>query len=135
MESKIKIPREMLMHIDFNNTINGGLSEPIVHLKKGTEGYQVTVKAPGIESEDLQLEIVKNNIRLFHLLPIFSQEESREEEEWKTIRFISTLAIPDGVDADNITARYDSEKRHLVLFLPFNHQQNDFRRKVEIERW
>jgi HSP20 family molecular chaperone IbpA len=135
MESKIKIPREMLMHIDFSNTINGGLSEPIVHLKKGTEGYQITVKAPGIESEDLQLEIVKDKMRLFHLLPIFSKEGSGEEEEWKTIRFISTLAIPDGVDADNITARYDIEKRHLVLFLPFNHQQNDFRRKVEIERW
>jgi HSP20 family molecular chaperone IbpA len=135
MESKIKIPREMLMHIDFSNTINGGLSEPVVHLEKGTDGYQVTVKAPGIESEDLQLEIVKDKMRLFHLLPIFSQEESGEEEQWKTIRFISTLAIPDGVDADNITARYDIEKRHLVLFLPFNHQQDDFRRKVEIERW
>jgi HSP20 family molecular chaperone IbpA len=135
MESKIKIPREMLMHIDFSNTINGGLSEPIVHLEKGTDGYQVIVKSPGIESEDLQLEIVKDKMRLFHLLPIFSQEGSEEEEQWKTIRFISTLAIPDGVDADNITARYDIEKRHLVLFLPFNQQQNDFRRKVEIERW
>ena len=134
MESKIKIPNEMLMHIDFSNTINGGLSEPVVHLKKGTDGYQVTVKAPGIESEDLQLEIVKDKIRLFHLLPIFSQSEE-SEEQWKTMRFISTLTIPDGVDSDNITARYDAVKRHLVLFLPFNHQQDDFRRKVDIERW
>lgn len=134
MESKIKIPREMLMHIDFSNTINGGLSEPIVNLEKGTDGYEVIVKAPGIESEDLQLEIVKDKMRLYHLLPIFHQERE-SEEQWKTMRFISTLAIPDGVDVDNITARYDSEKRHLVLFLPFNHQQDDFRRKVDIERW
>jgi HSP20 family molecular chaperone IbpA len=131
MENKIKIPREMLMHIDFTNTINGGNSEPVVNLKKGTDGYQVTVKAPGIESEDLELEIVKNKMRLYHLLPIFGQNE----EQWKTIRFISTLSIPEGVDSDNITARYDADKRHLVLFLPFNHQQDDFRRKVDIERW
>ena len=134
MESKIKIPREMLMHIDFTNSINGGMSEPVVHLKKGTDGYQVTVKAPGIESQDLELEIVKDKMRLYHLLPIFAQNE-HSEEQWKTIRFISMLTIPDGVDADNITARYDSVKRHLVLFLPFNHQQDDFRRKVDIERW
>ena len=134
MESKIKIPREMLMHIDFTNSINGGMSEPVVHLEKGTDGYQVTVKAPGIDSEDLQLEIVKDKMRLFHLLPIFSQNEE-SEEKWKTIRFISTLTIPDGVDSDNITARYDESKRQLVLFLPFNHQQDDFRRKVDIERW
>lgn len=124
----------MLMHIDFTNTINGGTSEPAVHLEKGTDGYHVTVKAPGVESEDLQLEIVKNKMRLFHLLPIFSHREG-DEEQWKTIRFISTLTIPDGVDSDNITARYDSERRELDLFLPFNHQQDDFRRKVDIERW
>jgi len=134
MESKIKIPREMLMHIDFTNSINGGMSEPVVRLKKGTDGYQVTVKAPGIESQDLELEIVKDKMRLYHLLPIFAQNED-SEEQWKTIRFISTLTIPDGVDADNITARYDESKRQLILFLPFNHQQDDFRRKVDIERW
>ncbi|SEJ46680.1 Molecular chaperone IbpA, HSP20 family [Dyadobacter koreensis] len=134
MDSKIKIPREMLMHIDFTNSINGGMSEPVVHLEKGTDGYQVTVKAPGIDSHDLELEIVKNKMRLYHLLPIFAQNED-SEEQWKTIRFISTLTIPDGVDADNITARYDESKRQLVLFLPFNHQQDDFRRKVDIERW
>lgn len=134
MESKIKIPREMLMHIDFSNSINGGTSEPVVQLVKGTDGYQVTVKAPGIDSDDLELEIVKNKMRLYHLLPIFSQDEGREEQ-WKTIHFISTLTIPDGVDADNITAKYDERKRQLVLFLPFNHQQDDFRRKVDIERW
>jgi len=124
----------MLMHIDFTNSINGGMSEPVVNLVKGTDGYKVTVKAPGIDSEDLELEIVKDKMRLYHLLPIFSHNEE-SEEQWKTIRFISTLTIPDGVDADNITARYDETKRQLVLFLPFNHQQDDFRRKVEIERW
>jgi HSP20 family molecular chaperone IbpA len=140
MESKLKIPREMLMNIDFINTVNGGMSEPSIKLDKGSDGFEVVVKIPGIEVEDLQLEVVKgkrnsNNLKLFHLLPIFSQENLPDEEQWKTIRFINTFVIPDGVDIDNISARYDDNRRQLVLFLPFGDEQGDYHRKVDIERW
>lgn len=140
MESKLKIPREMLMNIDFINTVNGGMSEPSIKLDKGSDGFEVVVKIPGIEVEDLQLEVVKgkrnsNNLKLFHLLPIFSQENLSDDEQWKTIRFINTFVIPDGVDIDNISARYDDDHRQLVLFLPFGDEQGDYHRKVDIERW
>jgi HSP20 family molecular chaperone IbpA len=140
MESKLKIPQEMLMNIDFINTVNGGMSEPAIKLDRGSEGFEVVVKVPGIEVEDLQLEVVKgkrntNNLKLFHLLPIFSQEHLSEEEQWKTVRFINTFVIPDGVDIENISAKYDDALRHLVLFLPYGNEQGDFHRKVEIERW
>ncbi len=140
MESKLKIPREMLMNIDFINTVNGGMSEPSIKLDKGSDGFEVVVKIPGIEVEDLQLEVVKgkrnsNNLKLFHLLPIFSQENLPDDEQWKTIRFINTFVIPDGVDIDNISARYDDGRRQLVLFLPFGDEQGDYNRKVDIERW
>lgn len=140
MESKLKIPREMLMNIDFINTVNGGMSEPSIKLNKGSDGFEVVVKIPGIEVEDLQLEVVKgkrnsNNLKLFHLLPIFSQENLPDDEQWKTIRFINTFVIPDGVDIDNISARYDDDRRQLVLFLPFGDEQGDYHRKVDIERW
>ena len=140
MESKLKIPREMLMNIDFINTVNGGMSEPSIKLDKGSDGFEVVVKIPGIEVEDLQLEVVKGkrnskNLKLFHLLPIFSQENLPDDEQWKTIRFINTFVIPDGVDIDNISARYDDDHRQLVLFLPFGDEQGDYHRKVDIERW
>ncbi len=128
------------MNIDFINTVNGGMSEPSIKLDKGSDGFEVVVKIPGIEVEDLQLEVVKgkrnsNNLKLFHLLPIFSQENLPDEEQWKTIRFINTFVIPDGVDIDNISARYDDGRRQLVLFLPFGDEQGDYHRKVDIERW
>lgn len=140
MESKLKIPQEMLMNIDFINTINGGMSEPAIKLDRGSDGFEVVVKVPGIEVEDLQLEVVKgkkntNNLKLFHLLPIFSQESLSDEEQWRTIRFINTFVIPDGVDVDHITAKYDDTLRHLVLFLPYGDEQGDYHRKVNIERW
>jgi len=140
MESKLKIPQEMLMNIDFINTINGGMSEPAIKLEKGSDGFEVVVKVPGIEVEDLQLEVVKgkkntNNLKLFHLLPIFSQENLSDEEQWKTVRFINTFVIPEGVDVENISAKYNDTLRQLVLFLPYGNEQGDFHRKVDIERY
>ena len=140
MESKLKIPQEMLMNIDFINTVNGGMSEPAIQLERGSDGFEVVVKVPGIEVEDLQLEIVKgkknsSNLKLYHLLPIFSQETLPDEEQWKTIRFINTFVIPEGVDVENISARYDDSLRHLVLHLPYGNEQGDYRRKVDISRW
>ena len=140
MESKLKIPREMLMNIDFINTVNGGMSEPAIHLERGSDGFEVVVKVPGIDVEDLQLEVVKGkknatNLKLYHLLPIFSQESRDDEEQWKTIRFINTFVIPDGVDIENISARYDDVMRHLVLSLPFGSEKGNYRRKVDISRW
>ena len=140
MESKLKIPREMLMNIDFINTVNGGMSEPAIQLEKGSDGFEVVVKVPGIDVEDLQLEVVKGkknatNLKLYHLLPIFSQESRDDEEQWKTIRFINTFVIPDGVDIENISARYDDVMRHLVLSLPFGSEKGNYRRKVDISRW
>lgn len=140
MESKPKIPQEMLMNIDFINTINGGMSEPAIKLDRGSEGFEVVVKIPGIEVEDLQLEVVKGkknttNLKLFHLLPIFSQENLPEDEQWKTVRFINTFVVPEGVDVEHITAKYDDSLRHLVLFLPYGDEEGDYHRKVDIERW
>ncbi|KAA6441617.1 Hsp20/alpha crystallin family protein [Dyadobacter flavalbus] len=140
MESKLKIPQEMLMNIDFINTINGGMSEPAIKLEKGSDGFEVVVKIPGIEVEDLQLEVVKgkkntNNLKLFHLLPIFSQENISDEEQWKTVRFINTFVIPEGVDVENISAKYNDISRQLVLFLPYGNEQGDYHRKVDIERY
>ncbi|HEV7379416.1 MAG TPA: Hsp20/alpha crystallin family protein [Dyadobacter sp.] len=140
MESKLKIPQEMLMNIDFINTVNGGMSEPAIQLERGSDGFEVVVKIPGIEVEDLQLEVVRGkknstSLKLFHLLPIFSQKSLPAEEQWKTVRFINTFVIPEGVSVENISARYDDSNRHLVLNLPYGDEQGDYRRIVDIDRW
>jgi HSP20 family molecular chaperone IbpA len=140
MESKLKIPHEMLMNIDFINTVNGGMSEPAIQLERGSDGLEVIVKVPGIEVEDLQLEVVRGkrnatNLKLYHLLPVFSQEALPAEEQWRTVRFINTFVMPEGVNVENISARYDDAFRHLVLHLPYGDEQGEYRRKVDIDRW
>lgn len=140
MTSKLKIPQEMLMNIDFINTVNGGMSEPAIQLEKGEEGFDVFLRVPGIDVEDLELEVVegkqgKKFLKLFHFLPIFSQESIPDNEQWRSIRFINTIVIPEGVDTETITARYDEPLKQVILHLPYKNEQGDYRRKVNINKW
>ena len=124
----------MLMSIDFMNTANGGMSQPILNIENTENGYEVTVKAPGIDPDELQVEILKDKLMIYHLLPIFGKTEG-ETSEMRSIRFISKMQIPADVDVENISARYDEDSRHLSLDLPSDQTHQDFHRKVNIQRW
>jgi len=134
MKKKLNIPQEMLMSIDFMNTANGGMSQPIMNIENKENGYEVVVKAPGIEPDDLQVEIMKDKLMIYHLLPIFGKVAG-ETSEMRSIRFISKMQIPTDVDVENISAHYDDDRRYLKLELPVDQSQQDFHRKVQIERW
>lgn len=126
----------MLMNIDFINTVSGGMSVPAIDLKELKHEYRVTVKTPGIEVEDLEVEIEKNSkgkntIKLYHLIPIFA-DQNDEQHQWKSIRVINHFVLPDGVDTQEITANYDQQRRALVLHLPFGTDDHNFRKKVDI---
>ncbi|WP_025762428.1 hypothetical protein [Dyadobacter tibetensis] len=138
MKNKLNIPKEMLMNIDFINTVNGGMSASAVHLKENENDYEVHVKIPGIEVEDMQIEILKtpkgkSALKLFHLLPVFGTEKD-EVHEWKSIRVINNFILPDGVAHEEISADYDRAGRELILRLPFGHDASGFRKTVDIGR-
>ena len=134
MKNKLNIPQEMLMSIDFMNTANGGMSQPIMNIENTENGYEVLVKAPGVEPEDLQVEILKDKLMIYHLLPIFGEKEG-ESGQIRSIHFISKMQIPADVDVENISAHYHEDRRYLKLELPLDQAQQDFHRKVQIERW
>lgn len=134
MKKKLNLPQEMLMSIDFMNTTNGGMSQPILNIENRDHGYEVTVKAPGIDPDELQVEILKDKLMIYHLLPIFGKTES-ETSEMRSIRFISKMQLPADVDVESISARYDEDRRCLTLDLPSDQTQQGFHRKVNIERW
>jgi HSP20 family molecular chaperone IbpA len=134
MKKKLSIPKEILMNVDFLNTIHGGMSEPSVEINSREDSYEVTVKAPGIGPDDLEIEIRKDKLLIYHLLPLFAKTVDENEKDLHSIRFISKMVIPSDVDIDGITARYDESNKSLMLYLPYN-DVHDILRKVEIERW
>ncbi len=134
MKTKLNLPEEMLMSIDYMNTTNGGMSEPNLNIENKEGGYEVTVKAPGIAPDDLQVEVMKDKLMVYHLLPIFTKAEG-DESEIRSIRFLAKMKIPADVDLESISARYDEDRHCLRLHLPADEGQSGFRRRVEIERW
>lgn len=134
MKKKLNIPKEVLMNVDFLNTVNGGMSEPSVNIDSQDTSYEITVKAPGISPDDLQVEIRKDKLYIYHLLPLFDRTGEENQKELHSIRYISRMVIPSDVDIDGITARYEDSERALKLYLPYN-DVHEIRRKVDIERW
>ncbi len=137
MKHKINISHEMLMNIDFINTVNGGMSETFSNFFKIEEGIEVLVKIPGIMADDLQLEIIKGNegksyLRLFHLLPIFANKVN--EAHWKSVRYLYNFIIPDRVDLNMIMATFNEDEKALIICLPFGRFQSGLRQIVEISR-
>lgn len=134
MKNKIKIPKELLVTIDVNNTINGGVSQLGFDVENQKEGYQIRVNAPGVDADGLQVEIVKNRIFVFHTLPVFGARVEDEEELFSP-RVLAKMTVPSDVDVENISARYDDDEHSLLVFMPYNHLHDDFRKSVEIDRW
>jgi HSP20 family molecular chaperone IbpA len=134
MKNKISIPKELLITIDVNNTVNGGASQPKVQVTNKEDGYHLKLNTPGVEADGLQVEIVKNKLYIFHNLPVFGQR-FEDEEIIQSPRFLANVTIPHDVDMENITARFDESIHKLVVFMPYNHLHDDFRRTIEIERW
>lgn len=134
MKSKIKIPKELLVTIDVNNTLNGGVSQLGFDVENQKDGYQLVVNAPGVDADGLQVEIVKNRIFIFHSVPVFGAR-LEDEEELFSPRVLAKMTVPSDVDVDAISARYDDEGHNLLVFLPYNHLHDGFRKSVEIDRW
>lgn len=134
MKKKIKIPKELLVTIDVNNTINGGVSQLGFDVESQKEGYQIRVNAPGVDADGLQVEIVKNRIFVFHTLPVFGAR-FEDEEELFSPRVLAKMTVPSDVDVENISARYDDDEHSLLVFMPYNNLHDDFRKSVEIDRW
>lgn len=133
MKSKIKIPAEVLMNIDFFNTVNGGMSEPSVKIENVNDGYQVSLKTPGIATDDLQVEVIDNRLVVYHLIPIYRNRPD-EETEMKSIRLLNNHTIPNHVDIESVSAEYDDNKKAIKIFFPNKPEHNNLRRVVDIKK-
>jgi HSP20 family molecular chaperone IbpA len=132
MKNQIQIPQEVLMNIDFINTVNGGMSASEINLDRNIADLTVRIKTPGIHPDDLNIEIVKNRLMVSHLIPIFGK---RDEEDGQTVlHYLSTMEIPPEIDMERISAWYDDDSNHLLIQFPFNGEGSVQSRKIDIER-
>ena len=118
--------QDLLTSVDVLNTINGGVSEPIISHRERTSGREMRVRVPGIERDALRVEIHNNQLSIFYFVPVESMGKLIEMPQ-----VIYKKAIPYFIEVTGIKATY--ENRELVVTLPFNRLSKGYDRKLTIE--
>ncbi len=133
MKNKLQISDDVLMNMDFFNTINGGASEPTVDIKNSDEGYKVILKTPGLPIDSLQVEVINNRLIVYHLVPIYANNPS-SDTQMHSIRLINNHQIPGTIDIENISAEYDESGKSLTVTFPNNPSEKGIRKIVDIKK-
>jgi len=127
MKSTLNLPQELITSIDMMNTLNGGISEPFVRVKKFQTHHQITLRIPGIDAENIKIEINNNQLMVYYLIPISSQSK-----ELRFPRILYNKDIPYFVDVHKIVAT--EEETSLIVHLPFNELANGYHRDISLSQ-
>lgn len=131
MKSKVEIPHDILVSIDFANTVNGGMSETVLNAQRSPEGYQITVKVPSLRADDFEVNVLNGRLLVHQSLPLFAQ--TNDGSVAKNRRVLGNFYLPNDADFENISARYDQPARLLRVFMPFNNAVKDMRWHIDVE--
>lgn len=117
---------EIIQTIDIANTLQGGISEPMVRLTRFPEYRQIELRVPGIGEDNMHVKINNNQLMVFynHLI------ESRGQVI-AVPHFVYNKPIPYFIDANKIKATY--EDNVLTVQLSYNELANGFHRDIPIE--
>ncbi|MBI1766784.1 MAG: Hsp20/alpha crystallin family protein [Bacteroidetes bacterium] len=125
MKTRKFVSDELLTSIDVLNTINGGISEPLLNRKQFQDHREIRLKVPGVSGENLKVEINNNMLSVFYTLQFRSDNLLLEVP-----KVIYNKPIPYFVDISRITASF--QDGFLIVTLPFNSLAEGYHRSVSI---
>ena len=125
---------------DFLNTIPGlwnegynGINLAPVNIHETAEGYHLDVSVPGINKEEIKVNVDKGLLTIS-----YDKKEENKSEDYKTVRrefsnrsFKRSFTVADQVNADAIQAKY--ENGILKLFLPKKEQVKETPKQVVVQ--
>lgn len=117
------INAELLTSIDVLNTLNGGHVEARVQLQQKPEWREIRVCVPGIDRDQIKVEIHNNFLMVF-----FTHQLQLAAQRIEVPRVVYNKAIPYFIDADRIEAAFEGQQ--LVVRLPFNEFSNGYHRSI-----
>ncbi len=126
MKDRRMISDELLYSIDVLNTLNGGMSEPMIDLQQHENYREIKCAVPGLQEGALQVEIHNNFLSIYYKLPIES-----DGKEIQIPRVVYYKPIPYFIDVTKISAT--TEDRFLHVILPFNELANGYHKKISVK--
>ena len=97
---------------------NYGVSKvPNLNIYEGATEYNIELAAPGLTKEDIKIELKKDN------LSIWAEKKSEENavqkdysrKEFDYNSFARSFVLPEGVDADKISAEYTNGILYVTI--------------------
>jgi HSP20 family molecular chaperone IbpA len=125
MRRKGLVGDEIIQSIDITNTLNGGVSEPMVKLSQHSKYRQVELKVPGMAEENMHVKINNNQLVVY-----FEHAVKSRGETIYVPHIVYNKPIPYFIDAKNIRAQY--QEGVLTIQLPFNELANGYNRDIPI---
>lgn len=89
------------------------------------DSYSVRIDLPGVESKEVSLEVVDNQLTL----SAERKASSQEDEAKRGFSYRQSFSIPDGVDADKVSARFEDG----ILTVTFPKSEAIKPRRIEIK--
>ncbi len=93
------------------------MATPAVNIVETKDEYRIEVAAPGLEKADFKIDI-ENKV----LTISASKEEKHEEKNERYMRrefnystFTRSFTLPEGMDAEKITARHKDGVLHVII--------------------
>jgi HSP20 family protein len=111
-----------------------GFSAPAVDVIETDKGYRIKAELPGLDEKDVDVSLSGDTLTIKG-----EKSESKEEKEGdyhlserRYGSFQRSFYVPEGVDRDNISAKF--EKGVLVIELPRSAEATQQRKKIEIKK-
>ena len=118
--------RSVLKTSDIMNTLNGGMSQPETNIVRNTDHYLITLKVPGVNLDNVKVEIVDKHVIFHHIIDFNDLDDS----SLNIPHVLATYPLTADVDYNNISAT--REDKALIVKLPFNELSNGYHREVNV---
>jgi HSP20 family molecular chaperone IbpA len=127
-EGVMKIDRNITRNLsrtaDIPNTIHGGMSQATITLKVLNGEWLVSVKTPGVELDNLKLEVADNYLYIHQMMGI------ENHGDHKAPFVVGMIPLTRQIDVDGITATF--QDGYTLIKLPFDEMLNGYEREIEI---
>jgi len=104
----------------FSDAINknqGVNKVPNVNIYEGAGEYKIELAAPGLSKEDFKIEVKKENLSVWVEKKAENGAEQKDytRKEFEYTSFARSFILPEGVDADKISAEYTNGILYIAI--------------------
>jgi len=112
---------------DVINTLGGGMSQPTIKVTDDMHARNISVRVPGVNGADLEVEVNNNNLSVFHSLPFASWGK-----QVMVPHVVLNRVLPYFINVAGISASLTNNT--LTIRLPFNERANGYNKRIRISQ-